>query len=75
MWFFGLKVNVPLIDFSSISVPQQSRPRSSNSTSSSSASSAAANMRRMIMSNPAQFETIRQRYPELADALQRNDSG
>jgi len=67
-------VNVPLIDFSSISVPQ-SRPRSSNSTSGTSSSAAnMSNMRRLLMSDPAQFEMIRQRYPDLADAIQKNDS-
>lgn len=34
-----------------------------------------ANMRRMIMSDPAQFEMIRQKYPELADAAVKNDTG
>lgn len=33
------------------------------------------NMRRMIMADPVQFEAIKQKYPELADAVQKNDSG
>jgi hypothetical protein len=32
------------------------------------------NMRRMIMSDPVQFESIRQKYPELADAVLKNDT-
>ena len=32
-------------------------------------------MRRLLMSDPAQFEMIRQRYPDLAEAVQKNDSG
>lgn len=67
--------SLPSIDFSSITVPTTSRPRSSNSGSSSASASNMANMRRMIMSDPAQFEMIRQKYPELADAAVKNDTG
>lgn len=67
--------NLPMIDFSSISVPSTTRPRSSNSGSQSSASASnMANMMRMVMSDPARFEQIRQRHPGLAEAMQNNDS-
>jgi hypothetical protein len=32
-------------------------------------------MRQMILSDPVQFEMIKQRFPELANAIQRNDVG
>lgn len=63
------------IDFSSISVPTISRPRPSNSTPSPSGSVAnMEQMRRMLMSNPAQMEQMRQRCPDLVDAIQKNDT-
>ena len=34
-----------------------------------------ASMRQLIMADPAQFELIKQRHPELADAIQKNDTG
>ena len=34
-----------------------------------------ANIRQMLMSNPVQFEMLKQRFPELASAIQRNDAG
>lgn len=67
--------NVSQIDFSSITVPQN-RPASSVSTSRAQASesNAANTMRQMLMSDPVKFEVIRQRFPDLADAIQKNDS-
>lgn len=32
-------------------------------------------MRRTLMADPAQFEMIKQRFPELAKAIQKNDTG
>ena len=32
-------------------------------------------MRQMLMSDPVKFEMINQRFPDLADAIQKNDSG
>ena len=32
-------------------------------------------MRQMLMADPTQFEVLRQRFPELASAIQRNDTG
>ena len=32
-------------------------------------------MRQMLMADPTQFEVLRQRFPELANAIQRNDTG
>lgn len=58
------------IDFGSIAVPPTaSRPSSSR------ANSSISQMRQLFMSDPAKFEMIRQRFPELADAMQRNDTG
>ena len=31
-------------------------------------------MRQMLMADPVQFEMLKQRFPELANAIQRNDS-
>ena len=31
-------------------------------------------MRNMLMSDPVKFEMIKQRFPELADAIQKNDT-
>lgn len=67
--------NVSQIDFSSITVPQ-GRPSSSASTSrvQNSESNAANAMRQMLLSDPVKFELIRQRFPDLAEAIQKNDS-
>ena len=32
------------------------------------------NIRQMLMSDPVQFEMVRQRFPELANAIQKNDT-
>jgi hypothetical protein len=34
-----------------------------------------ANMLKMIMSDPQRYEMIKQRFPDLANAIQRNDTG
>ena len=33
------------------------------------------NLRRTIMADPVQYEMIKQKFPELAKALQKNDAG
>lgn len=33
------------------------------------------NLRQMLMADPVQFEMVKQRFPELASAIQRNDYG
>ena len=68
--------NLPFIDFSSISVPQsapQSRPTSSGG-SSSRQQQRLASMLQMLMSDPSQLQQVRQRFPELASAIERNDT-
>lgn len=62
--------NIPLIDFGSIQVPQ-SRPTSSRSNNNL---PNMENIRQMLMSDPVQFEMVRQRFPELANAIQKNDT-
>ena len=72
---------LPNIDFGAISVPpslttttttprrsaqqQQRQPMVPNMD----------NMRQMLMADPVRFETIRARFPELAAAIQNNDTG
>jgi len=34
-----------------------------------------ANLRETLMADPVQFNQIKQRFPELANAIQRNDQG
>lgn len=65
--------NIPLIDFGSIVIPPTtSRP--STSRQSNSNTTDVAYIRRMLMSNPVQYELLKQRFPELANALERNDA-
>ena len=67
---------IPNIDFSAIAVPPTSgRPSSSRASNNNNLNASIAQMRQLFMSNPAKFEMIRQRFPEFADAMQRNDMG
>ncbi|RNA26292.1 DDI1 -like protein [Brachionus plicatilis] len=66
-------IDVPLIDFGSINVPR-SRPHSSR-TSEQALTPNLANMLQMLMSDPSKLEAIRQRFPDLANAIQQKDSG
>ncbi|CAF0924862.1 unnamed protein product, partial [Brachionus calyciflorus] len=68
----NLPIDVPLIDFGSIAVPHN-RPHSSRS-SQQALTPNLSNMLQMLMSDPSHLEVIRQRFPDLASAIQRNDT-